>query len=100
MSLNCWELKKCGRQPGGVRVADIRVCRAAIESRADGLNGGRKGGRICWASAGTMCGGKLQGTFAKKLPTCMACEFYRLVYAEQGNEMVSVAALEVRLYQH
>jgi len=26
--LNCWEFKKCGRQPGGPKVAELGVCPA------------------------------------------------------------------------
>ncbi|MGO8782449.1 MAG: hypothetical protein ACLPRH_12610 [Syntrophobacteraceae bacterium] len=27
--------------------------------------------------AGTLCGGKVQGSFAMKLANCMKCEFYQ-----------------------
>lgn len=30
----------------------------------------------CWLVAGTMCGGKVQGDFAKKFGSCMNCEVY------------------------
>ena len=29
--LNCWEVKKCGREPGGKSVATLGVCPAASE---------------------------------------------------------------------
>ncbi|SPE40555.1 conserved hypothetical protein [Candidatus Sulfopaludibacter sp. SbA3] len=96
MPLNCWEFKKCGRQPGGDRVADLGVCLAASHAKAGGLNGGTRGGRICWAVSGTLCGGKAQGTFAQKLPTCLVCEFYRLVRAEQGEHLQSLKELHQR----
>ena len=96
MSQNCWDFKKCGRQPGGSRVADLGVCPASIDVKANGLNGGRNGGRICWALTGTLCGGKVQGTFAQKLANCMDCEFYRLVQTEQGKEVQSLKALQTR----
>jgi hypothetical protein len=94
MSQNCWEFKKCGRQPGGSRVADLGVCPASIDAKASGLNGGAKGGRICWALTGTLCGGKVQGTFAQKLANCMECDFYKLVAAEQGGHLQSFRALQ------
>ena len=94
MAQNCWEFKKCGRQPGGERVADLGLCPASTETRADGLNGGRNGGRICWALTGTLCGGKVQGAFAQKLESCVACDFYQLVRAEQGKEIKSHSALQ------
>ena len=55
--LNCWEFKQCGRQKGGENAGDLGVCPAATEEAADGLNCGKKGGRACWALAGTLCGG-------------------------------------------
>lgn len=82
--MNCWEFKKCGREDGGTRVRELGVCPAAVHKEADGLNGGKNAGRICWAVAGTLCGGKKQGTFAQKEATCLACNFYRLVRSEQG----------------
>ena len=75
MKVNCWEYKKCGRQPGGPRAMELGVCPAATDTKADGMNGGCNGGRMCWALTGTMCGGQVQGTFAQKLTNCMDCEF-------------------------
>jgi len=82
--INCWEFKKCGRQPGGPRAAELGVCEAARTAGA-GFNGGVGAGRICWAVAGTLCGGKVQGTFAQKVTNCMACEFYLAVKKEEGT---------------
>jgi hypothetical protein len=81
---NCWEFKKCGRQPGGAKVAELGVCPASTEVRVTGTNAGKNGGRACWAIAGTLCGGKVQGAFASKLANCMQCEFYQLVGKEEG----------------
>ncbi len=82
--LNCWEFMKCGREPGGSKVHELGVCPAATAEKADGLNGGKNGGRICWAIAGTICGGKITGTFAQKKETCLKCEFYKRVRKEEG----------------
>jgi hypothetical protein len=60
------------------------------------MNGGLNGGRVCWALTGTLCGGKVQGTFAQKLGNCSECEFYRLVHEEQGKEVQSFKAVELR----
>ena len=91
--MNCWEFKKCGREPGGAKAADLGVCPAAVHADASGMNGGRNGGRICWALTGTLCGGKVQGTFAQKLANCMACEFYQLVNTEEGSSFKSAKDL-------
>ena len=82
--LNCWEFMKCGRQPGGEKVDELGVCRAANESRTDGMNSGKMGGRACWAITGTFCDGKIQGEFTSKMYECSNCKFYRIVVHEEG----------------
>lgn len=85
--LNCWEFKKCGREPGGAKEKELGVCKASTESRLSDANGGKNAGRACWALAGTLCGGKVQGTFAEKLGNCLSCEFYQLVVKEEGAKL-------------
>ncbi len=36
-------------------------------------------GRICWAVAGTLCAGKIQGTFAQKIHDCHRCGYYSMM---------------------
>jgi hypothetical protein len=95
--VNCWEWKKCGRQPAGPKVAELGVCPAAVENRVHGANSGRNGGRACWAVAGTLCGGKVQGTIAAKLSNCMQCDFYQLVAREEGAQLLNARDLLRRL---
>ena len=38
-------------------------------------------GKICWAVAGTLCAGKIQGTYAQKIHDCHRCGYYRMVQA-------------------
>lgn len=85
MKQNCWEFKKCGREPGGNKESELGTCPSAIESRADGIHGGKNGGRICWAIAGTFCNGEVQGTFAVKIKSCQDCEFYKKVNQEEDK---------------
>lgn len=85
MRENCWEFKKCGRQPNGAKVPELGVCPAASDTSAQGFNDGQNGGRLCWATAGTFCGGKVQGTFAQKYISCMSCEFFKKVKSEEGD---------------
>ena len=85
MKQNCWEYKKCGREPNGLKAAELGVCPAAIETRTDGINSGKNGGRSCWALTGTLCGGVVQGSFAAKLGNCLKCEFYQTVGMEEGT---------------
>ncbi|MCB4790384.1 MAG: hypothetical protein LHV68_00695 [Elusimicrobia bacterium] len=85
MKLNCWEFKKCGREPGGAKVNELGICPAATDEATDNINCGKKGGRACWVIAGTLCGGQVQGTFALKYENCMNCEFYKTVRKEEGK---------------
>lgn len=86
MPFNCWQAKKCGREPGGANVPQLGVCPASTDKATHGLNGGQNGGRICWAVTGTLCGGKVQGTFAQKRLSCMSCDFFKQVKTEQGGK--------------
>lgn len=87
---NCWEVKKCGRQVGGAKVQELGVCPAASDASNNGTNNGTNSGRICWAIAGTLCGGKVQGTFADKQLSCMGCEFFKKVRTEEGDDFISM----------
>lgn len=95
--LNCWEFKRCGRQPGGDKAHDLGVCAAATDVRAEGIHGGTSCGRACWALAGTLCGGEVQGSFAAKLGNCLRCDFYQRVSAEEGAGLRSPSALQAIL---
>ena len=63
--MNCWEFKKCGREKGGTNSNELGVCPAYPDK-----------GDNCARIAGTLCGGKIQGTFAMKLVDCMKCNFF------------------------
>ena len=86
--VNCWEFKKCGREPGGAKASEMGVCAAAVAASVDSENDGRNGGRICWAITGTLCGGKVQGTFARKTGNCLLdCPFFKLVMQEEKKNL-------------
>jgi hypothetical protein len=85
---NCWEFMKCGREPGGIHVAELGICRATMTLKFDGVNGGEYAGRFCWQVAGTYCNGELQGTFAAKLQDCIQCPFFLAVARQEGESLV------------
>lgn len=93
MTINCWEFKKCGREPGGIKAEDLGVCLAATEKKLNGVHGGKNAGRACWAVCGTLCGGEVQGTFADKIGNCKVCDFYKLVWTENIDDFVHIGAL-------
>lgn len=86
MKKNCWEFKKCGRQPGGSKTGEFGICPATIYSDLDGIHNGKNAGRACWVVAGSLCGGKIQGTYAQKLTNCWRCEFMNSVKQEEEPE--------------
>lgn len=81
--LNCWEAKKCGREPGGDKISELGVCPVAEEGGAEGIHGGEKAGRCCWAIAGSLCRGEQQGDYANKFGDCRKCDFYEMVRKEE-----------------
>lgn len=87
MPINCWEYKKCGREPDGLRAHELGVCPAACETRCHGIHSGINAGRVCWLVAGTLCCGEVQGAFARKMATCLECDFYKEVCREEGPEL-------------
>ena len=86
MEKNCWEFMECGREEGGRNVASMGICLAATEKRLDGVHGGINAERACWLISGTLCEGEAQGTFAHKDASCMYCDFYKLVEAEEKRD--------------
>jgi len=91
--LNCWEFKKCGRQPQGSHVHDLGICPATQEIGLDDVHDGTNAGRACWIVGGTFCKGQVQGTFAQKFKNCEACDFYQLVRREEGGTFTYAAVL-------
>ena len=86
MKQNCWEFKKCGRQPGGNKARELGICPATVYTDLDGVHDGKNAGRACWVVAGSLCGGKIQGTYAEKLANCWKCDFMNSVKQEEEQE--------------
>jgi hypothetical protein len=97
MKLNCWEHHQCGRQAGGDKMDELGPCPVPAAEIADGLNEGTNGGRACWVIGGTMCGGKVRGTFAQKLMDCAICSFSQKVMAEEGDNFHNVGQIFARI---
>jgi hypothetical protein len=73
--LNCWEIIKCQRQRGGKKVKELGECIVSKEGM----------GHSCWAVAGSLCGGKIQGTHAQKIGYCTNCEVYQTYNRSRGK---------------
>ncbi len=95
--LNCWEFKKCGRQPQGAKVKEMGLCPAALQQELDDVHDGTNAGRACWVVSGTYCKGQVQGTFAQKFKNCEQCDFYQLVKTEEGPNFILSATLLMKL---
>ena len=98
--INCWQHKGCGREPNGFN-AKKGVCPASVERRLDGVHGGEKAGRACWAISGVMCESEKKGTLTLKyrrlMKTCDDCDFYLLVRKEEGADFMYSANLMMEL---
>ncbi|MCP4176723.1 MAG: hypothetical protein GY756_03070 [bacterium] len=88
--INCWEFKKCGREPGGKNIKDLGICPASTCKEADGFCGGINGGRACVYITGTFCNGFKQGTFKDKKHLCKNCEFYEQLRQEELGDFFSM----------
>lgn len=80
---NCWEYKNCGREPGGRRAEELGICPVTTHDEFEGAHGGKRAGRACWVVAGSLCGGKIQGSYAQKLNNCWRCDFMNTVKKEE-----------------
>ncbi len=98
--VNCWEFKKCGRQPGGDKVVELGQCKAAINDFANGMNNGINAGRVCWAVSGTLCGGEVQGLFATKASSCLDCDFFKHVLQDEGKALMRLSTILSTLREH
>ncbi len=83
--MNCWEFKRCGREPGGAMATKHGVCPAAEFEDAHGYLGGTNGGCACAFITGTFCEEIVQGTYRDKSKDCWDCEFYRRLREEHGG---------------
>lgn len=88
-SLNCWQFKKCGREPGGRNVEQSGVCSVAVEIGADGIHSGKNGGRCCWVITNSVCESSTHGFCLKKIRGCRKCDFYFLV--EKAEKLLFAA---------
>ncbi len=93
---NCWEAKSCGRERGGVNAEVLGICPAAAPGEFNGVNGGTHRGRFCWAIAGTLCGGVVQGTNARKMMNCLKCEFLVRVSDEEARRFLLMPSQQDR----
>ncbi len=96
---NCWEVKGCGRELGGMNAKELSVCPAAIYKRLDGIHGGKNAGRVCWVVAGTLCAVRVQGTFAQEYKDCAECDFYKSVKEEESHYFKMSIGLEEALME-
>ena len=90
--INCWEQKKCERQPGGRLAGELGICPASTLEKLNGVHGGKNAGRACWIVAGTFCGGAVQGTEAQKQHNCWKCDLFQLVKKEEEKSTQGFSA--------
>jgi hypothetical protein len=62
---------------------EFGICPVAEYKGLEGAHNGENAGRACWVVAGSLCGGRVQGTYAQKLMNCRRCDFMNLVKKEE-----------------
>ncbi|MCY3414047.1 MAG: hypothetical protein INQ03_20555 [Candidatus Heimdallarchaeota archaeon] len=97
IKMNCWEYKKCGREPNGSKSIELGVCPVPLERSLNETHSGRNAGRACWVVGGSLCGGAVQGTFASKYKNCRECDFYLKVKNEEPRfHLMAVLVHKIR----
>jgi hypothetical protein len=82
----------CGREAGGANVAELGECIASKEDL----------GHSCWAIAGTLCGGEVQGSVKDKNGNCLVCKVFSAYNRVTGTAARDVATHhpdEIKRYQ-
>jgi len=85
--LNCWEVIKCGRQPGGNRASDAGICPVSIHNEYDGVHGGDKAGRACWSVEGRRTNRDTRQSFSQTFSDCKTCAFFQQVKQEEESSL-------------
>lgn len=83
---NCWEFKKCGREPGGMKAGEPEgICPASMAMQYDGVNHGSNAGHYCWEITVSLCTKLPMNTLAQDFIECNACPFFKLVQQQEGD---------------
>ena len=77
--MNCWEFKKCGREPDGENVSVFGGCPVPVAIGFDGINNGKNGGRSCWIIRESACEQIMRKCCVQELIECRQCGFYASV---------------------
>lgn len=85
--LNCWEFKKCGREPGGRNIAQYGICSIPVAVDSDGMNDGKNGGRACWLWRESACGDIMRKCSVEEIRECRECDFYKSVSETHDNSI-------------
>lgn len=88
MKKNCWDFKKCGREAHGTYVKERGICPVYLCSELDGIHGGSRGGRACWAVNDALCGGKIRRMFVPRSVSCILCDFHRGILNEERSDLI------------
>lgn len=71
-NVKCWEYMQCGIE--------------STEGQHKNCTAYPNYGRMCWAIAGTFCGGKVSGAYAQKFGDCRKCKFYQATALHSNSQ--------------
>ena len=82
--INCWDYMNCGNGPEGFNSTKSGACPVAKDNKADGLNNGINGGRLCWVIAENSPLDAIKCSELHLKSSCFSCEFKYKVTAHEG----------------
>lgn len=81
--MNCWEFKRCGREPDGKNSAKLGVCRVAVDTKFNGINNGTNAGRYCWKVKVSEDNHTTTNKTISNIIDCIDCDFFKKVKKEE-----------------
>ncbi|MCI5148900.1 MAG: hypothetical protein D3916_05850 [Candidatus Electrothrix sp. MAN1_4] len=74
--IDCWEFKKCGREPGGKNIEKYGLCSLVVSLEDNKINNKRNGERLCWSLRESACEGIMRECCVNEIKECRQCTFY------------------------
>lgn len=81
---NCWEIARCGREPGGSQAQALGVCPAALGESGNSIRHIEASERVSGTVTGNLCYAEIQGTTASQPEACPHCEATWRIQGDEG----------------
>jgi len=78
-----WKTAQASEADSGVRCWEVMNCPGERRGKCPAYP---EDGNGCWTVTGTLCGGKMQGSYKEKMAGCRRCDVYRMVKGQGEPE--------------